>query len=46
MKNSTSGRLESVLYNIQNDEWYPRFVDKLDPFVFLHMPIPLFCRWK
>ena len=23
------GRLESVLYNIQNDEWYPRFVDKL-----------------
>ncbi len=23
------GRLESVLYNIQNDEWYPTFVDKL-----------------
>ena len=23
------GKLESVLYNIQNDEWYPTFVDKL-----------------
>ncbi len=23
------GRLESVLYNIQNDEWYPTFIDKL-----------------
>ena len=23
------GRLESVLYNIQNDDWYPTFVDKL-----------------
>lgn len=23
------GRLESVLYHIQNDEWYPTFVDKL-----------------
>ena len=23
------GKLESVLYNIQNDEWYPAFVDKL-----------------
>ncbi len=23
------GRLESVLYNIQNDEWYPTFTDKL-----------------
>ena len=23
------GRLESVLYNIQNDDWYPSFVDKL-----------------
>lgn len=22
-------RLEGVLYNIQNDEWYPTFVDKL-----------------
>ena len=23
------GRLESVLYNIQNDQWYPTFIDKL-----------------
>ncbi|MBM6854715.1 Fic family protein [Mediterraneibacter glycyrrhizinilyticus] len=23
------GKLESVLYNIQNDDWYPTFVDKL-----------------
>lgn len=23
------GRLESVLYNIQNDDWYPTFIDKL-----------------
>lgn len=23
------GRLESVLNNIQNDEWYPTFIDKL-----------------
>ena len=23
------GRLEAVLYNIQNDDWYPTFVDKL-----------------
>lgn len=23
------GRLESVLCNIQNDEWYPTFIDKL-----------------
>lgn len=23
------GRLEGVLYNIQNDDWYPTFVDKL-----------------
>lgn len=23
------GKLESVLYNIQNDNWYPTFVDKL-----------------
>lgn len=23
------GKLEGVLYNIQNDEWYPTFVDKL-----------------
>lgn len=23
------GRLESVLYNIQNDKWYPTFIDKL-----------------
>lgn len=23
------GKLESVLYNIQNDDWYPSFVDKL-----------------
>lgn len=23
------GRLQSVLYNIQNDDWYPTFVDKL-----------------
>lgn len=23
------GKLESVLYNIQNDDWYPKFVDKL-----------------
>ena len=23
------GNLESVLYNIQNDDWYPTFVDKL-----------------
>lgn len=22
-------RLESVLLNIQNDDWYPKFVDKL-----------------
>lgn len=23
------GKLESVLYNIQNDDWYPTFMDKL-----------------
>lgn len=23
------GRLQSALYNIQNDDWYPTFVDKL-----------------
>lgn len=23
------GKLESVLYNIQNDDWYPTFIDKL-----------------
>ena len=23
------GKLESVLYNVQNDDWYPTFVDKL-----------------
>ena len=23
------GKLEGVLYNIQNDDWYPTFVDKL-----------------
>lgn len=23
------GKLEGVLYNIQNDDWYPSFVDKL-----------------
>lgn len=23
------GKLEAVLYNIQNDEWYPTFADKL-----------------
>ena len=23
------GKLESVLFNIQNDDWYPSFVDKL-----------------
>ncbi|MCM1049570.1 MAG: Fic family protein [Clostridiales bacterium] len=23
------GRLESVLYNIQNDDWYPTFIDKI-----------------
>ena len=23
------GKLEAVLYNIQNDDWYPTFVDKL-----------------
>ena len=23
------GRLEAVLYNIQNDDWYPTFIDKL-----------------
>lgn len=23
------GKLESILYNIQNDDWYPTFVDKL-----------------
>ena len=23
------GKLESVLYNIQNDDWYPTFEDKL-----------------
>ena len=23
------GKLESVLYNIQNDAWYPTFIDKL-----------------
>lgn len=23
------GKLESVLFNIQNDDWYPTFVDKL-----------------
>ena len=23
------GKLESVLYNIQNDDWYTTFVDKL-----------------
>ena len=23
------GKIESVLYNIQNDDWYPTFVDKL-----------------
>lgn len=23
------GRLQSVLYNIQNDDWYPTFVEKL-----------------
>jgi death-on-curing protein len=28
------GKLESVLYNIQNDDWYPTFVDKLTHFFF------------
>lgn len=23
------GKLEAVLYNIQNDDWYPTFIDKL-----------------
>lgn len=23
------GKLESVIYNIQNDDWYPTFIDKL-----------------
>ena len=23
------GKLEAILYNIQNDDWYPTFVDKL-----------------
>lgn len=31
------GRLESVLYNIQNDDWYPTFVDKLTHLFFVHV---------
>ena len=33
------GRLEGVLYNIQNDDWYPTFVDKLTHFIVLPMEI-------
>ena len=29
LKELDFGKLESVLYNIQNDDWYPTFVDKL-----------------
>lgn len=28
------GKLESVLYNIQNDDWYPTFIDKLTHLLF------------
>ena len=31
------GRLESVLYNIQNDDWYPTFEDKLTHLFFAHV---------
>lgn len=40
------GRLESVLHNIQNDDYYPTFVDKLTHLFFLHLRISLFCRRK
>lgn len=31
------GRLESVLQNIQNDDYYPTFVEKLTHLFFLHL---------
>lgn len=40
------GQLESVLQNIQNDEYYPTFVDKINSFILLYLSISLFCRWK
>lgn len=32
-----TGKLDSVLQHIQNDEYYPTFVDKLTHLFFLHL---------
>ena len=31
-----TGKLESVLFHIQNDDYYPTFLDKLEHLFFVH----------